>query len=58
MENSWSLLRGAMHSADVPKGLSKGTIRRVYQFAGPHRGKLAVFLALTVISAVITCASA
>ena len=53
MENSWSLLRGAMHSADAPKGLTKGTIRRVYQFAGPHRGKLAVFLALTVISAVL-----
>ncbi len=53
MENSWMLLRGAMHSQDAPKGLRKGTIRRVYGFAGPHRGKLAVFLALTMVSAVL-----
>ena len=53
MENSWMFMRGAMHAADTPKGLRKGTIRRVYQFAGPHRGKLAVFLFLTMVSAVL-----
>ena len=53
MEGSWSFMRGAMHAADAPKGLHKGTIRRVYRFAAPHRGKLVVFLALTVISAVL-----
>jgi ABC-type multidrug transport system fused ATPase/permease subunit len=47
------LMRGAMHAADTPKGLRKGTIRRVYSFAGPHRGKLAVFLFLTMVSAVL-----
>jgi ABC-type multidrug transport system fused ATPase/permease subunit len=47
------LMRGAMHAKDAPKGLKKGTIRRVYQFAGPHRGKLVVFLALTMVSAVL-----
>ena len=46
------LMRGTMHG-DVPKGLRKGTIRRVYRFAGPHRGKLAVFLLLTMVSAVL-----
>jgi ABC-type multidrug transport system fused ATPase/permease subunit len=46
-------LRGAMHASDTPKGLRKGTIRRVYSFAGPHRRKLAVFLLLTVVSAVL-----
>ncbi len=53
MENSWMFMRGAMHAADTPKGLRKGTIRRVYSFAGPHRGKLAVFLFLTMVSAVL-----
>ncbi len=47
------LMRGAMHAKDAPKGLKKGTIRRVYRFADPHRGKLVVFLALTVVSAVL-----
>jgi ABC-type multidrug transport system fused ATPase/permease subunit len=46
-------MRGAMHASDTPKGLRKGTIRRVYSFAGPHRGKLAVFLFLTMVSAVL-----
>jgi ABC-type multidrug transport system fused ATPase/permease subunit len=46
-------MRGAMNAASTPKGLHKGTIRRVFSFAGPHRGKLVVFLVLTVISAVL-----
>jgi ABC-type multidrug transport system fused ATPase/permease subunit len=53
VDNTWMLMRGAMHGQDTPKGLRKGTIRRVYSFAGPHRGKLIVFLALTMISAVL-----
>jgi ABC-type multidrug transport system fused ATPase/permease subunit len=53
VEGTWHFMRGAMHAPDAPKGLRKGTIRRVYRFAGPHRGKLVVFLALTVISAVL-----
>ncbi|MFC4857559.1 ABC transporter ATP-binding protein [Actinophytocola glycyrrhizae] len=53
MDNGWTLMRGAMHAKDAPKGLKKGTIRRVYGFAGPHRGKLVVFLALTMVSAVL-----
>ncbi|MPZ82758.1 MAG: ATP-binding cassette domain-containing protein [Actinophytocola sp.] len=46
-------MRGAMHAADAPKGLHKGTIRRVFRFTGPHRGKLVVFLLLTMISSVL-----
>ncbi len=53
MENTWSFMRGAMRTGDAPKGLRKGTIRRVYSFAGPHRGKLAIFLFLTMVSAVL-----
>ncbi|WP_408607977.1 ABC transporter ATP-binding protein [Actinophytocola xanthii] len=46
-------MRGAMRAADAPRGLHKGTIRRVFRFSRPHRGKLVVFLALTVVSAVL-----
>ncbi|WP_375546473.1 ABC transporter ATP-binding protein [Actinophytocola gossypii] len=46
-------MRGAMHAADAPKGLRKGTIRRVFRFARPHWGKLSVFLGLTMVSAVL-----
>ena len=53
VENAWMLMHGAMRAADTPKGLHKGTIRRVFSFARPHRGKLIVFLLLTMVSAVL-----
>lgn len=53
MDNTWSLLRSAMHGANAPKGLAPGTVRRVARFARPYWGSLTVFLVLTVISAVI-----
>ncbi|MGW9477977.1 ABC transporter ATP-binding protein [Saccharomonospora azurea] len=53
MDNTWGLLRGAMQSADAPRGLRKGTVRRVASFARPHWRRLLVFLALTVVSAVL-----
>lgn len=46
-------MRGAMRAGDTPKALRKGTVRRVFRFARPHRAKLVVFLLLTVISAVL-----
>ncbi|HEV7908816.1 MAG TPA: ABC transporter ATP-binding protein [Pseudonocardiaceae bacterium] len=53
MDGTWMLMRGAMHAADAPKGVRKGTVRRVWSFARPHRTKLVVFLLLTVVSAVL-----
>ncbi|MFL6141362.1 MAG: ABC transporter ATP-binding protein [Labedaea sp.] len=53
MDGSWVFMRGAMRAGDTPKGLRRGTVRRVFQFSRPHRTKLIVFLALTVISAVL-----
>ncbi|MBB3666160.1 MULTISPECIES: ABC transporter ATP-binding protein [Prauserella salsuginis group] len=53
MDGSWSLMSGAMRAADAPKGLHSGTVRRVAAFARPHWRRLAVFLALTVVAAVI-----
>ncbi|EHR51479.1 ABC-type multidrug transport system, ATPase and permease component [Saccharomonospora marina XMU15] len=53
MDNTWSLLSGAMRSADTPKGLRRGTVRRVARFARPHWRRLLVFLGLTVVAAVL-----
>jgi len=53
MDNSWSLLMGAMHADDAPKGLRRGTVRRVARFARPHWRRLVIFLLLTVVAAVL-----
>ncbi|MFJ4099684.1 ABC transporter ATP-binding protein [Amycolatopsis japonica] len=53
MDNTWTLMNSAMKSADVPKGLHKGTLRRVARFARPHWRRLLIFLVLTVVSAVL-----
>ncbi|MFC3449208.1 ABC transporter ATP-binding protein [Amycolatopsis speibonae] len=53
MDNTWMLMNSAMKSADVPKGLHKGTFRRVARFAKPHWRRLLIFLVLTVVSAVL-----
>ncbi|XVS62418.1 ABC transporter ATP-binding protein [Actinosynnema sp. CA-299493] len=53
MDGSWGLMRSAMRASDVPTAVRRGTFRRVWGFAGPHRPKLVVFLLLTVVSAVL-----
>ncbi|MCR6482753.1 ABC transporter ATP-binding protein/permease [Amycolatopsis sp. OK19-0408] len=53
MDNTWALLSSAMRANDVPKGLSRGTLKRVARFARPHWRRLLAFLVLTVISAVL-----
>lgn len=53
MDNTWMLMNSAMKSADVPKGLHRGTLRRVASFARPHWRRLVIFLVLTVVSAVL-----
>jgi ABC-type multidrug transport system fused ATPase/permease subunit len=44
---------GAARTADAPKGVRKGTLRRVLRFARPHRSLLTAFLILTVVSAAL-----
>ncbi|MCP2169457.1 ABC transporter ATP-binding protein [Goodfellowiella coeruleoviolacea] len=51
--DGWMLMRSAMHRADAPKGVRPGTVRRVLSFARPYWRLLAVFLLLTVVSAVL-----
>ena len=53
MDNTWALLSSAMRANDVPKGLTRGTLKRVARFARPHWRRLVAFLVLTVISAVL-----
>ncbi|MEU3269535.1 ABC transporter ATP-binding protein [Saccharomonospora sp. NPDC006951] len=53
MDNTWSLMSSAMRAGDVPKGLRRGTVSRVARFARPHWRSLGIFLALTVVSAVL-----
>ncbi|CAM3970128.1 ABC transporter ATP-binding protein [Kibdelosporangium persicum] len=53
MDGTWGLMMGAARSADAPKGVRKGTVRRVLRFAKPHRKLLIAFLAFTVASAVL-----
>lgn len=42
-----------MAASGAPKGVRRGTFRRVVAFARPHRAKLVVFLLLTVVSSVL-----
>ncbi|GAB2771054.1 ABC transporter ATP-binding protein [Amycolatopsis magusensis] len=53
MDNTWSLMMSAMRADETPRGLARGTVRRVARFARPHWRRLAVFGVLTVISAVL-----
>ncbi|WP_329059157.1 ABC transporter ATP-binding protein [Amycolatopsis sp. NBC_01480] len=53
MDNTWALMSSAMRSADTPRALTKGTVKRVARFARPHWVRLLVFLVLTVVSAVL-----
>jgi ABC-type multidrug transport system fused ATPase/permease subunit len=49
----WGLWSSAMRAGDVPKGLSRGTLKRIARFARPHWRRLLAFLVLTVVSAVL-----
>ncbi|WP_236791177.1 ABC transporter ATP-binding protein [Amycolatopsis sp. GM8] len=53
MDNTWSLLSSAMRRGDAPRGLTPGTVARVARFARPYWRNLAIFLVLTIVSAVI-----
>jgi ABC-type multidrug transport system fused ATPase/permease subunit len=53
VDNTWALLSSAMRANDVPKGLTRGTFKRVARFARPHWRALLIFLVLTVVSAVL-----
>jgi ABC-type multidrug transport system fused ATPase/permease subunit len=57
VDNAWSLMSSAMRVGSTPKALTKGTVRRVAAFARPYWRRLALFLVLTVVSAVLAVSS-
>jgi ABC-type multidrug transport system fused ATPase/permease subunit len=57
VDGSWMFMRGTMNRRDTPRSIARGTLRRVARFARPHWRMLAVFLALTVVSAGLAVAS-
>src|SRR5918994_880027 len=50
----WMALESAMQSAQPRRTLSRATLRRILQFARPHRRALVAFVVLSVIGAVLT----
>jgi ATP-binding cassette subfamily B protein len=50
----WMALESAMQSAQPRRALSRATLRRILQFARPHRRALIAFIVLSVIGAVLT----
>ena len=54
---AWHSLYQAMHARDETRPFSAATLRRIAGFARPHRRRLAVFLALSVVGAVLAVAT-
>jgi ATP-binding cassette, subfamily B, bacterial len=57
MDNSWSLLRSSMRQDARPRALTPGTLRRIVEFAKPHKLSLLIFLGLSTVSAALTVAT-
>ncbi len=57
MDNSRRLLTSSMRRGTAPRALAPGTLRRIVGFATPHKMALLVFLALSMISAVLAVAT-
>ncbi|HEX2173905.1 MAG TPA: ABC transporter ATP-binding protein [Dehalococcoidia bacterium] len=53
----WMALESAIQGDQPRRGVSTATLRRIAGFARPHRRGLAIFLLLSVISAVLTVAT-
>jgi ABC-type multidrug transport system fused ATPase/permease subunit len=50
-------LESAMQGDQPRRGVSRATLRRIWEFARPHRRTLALFLVLSVISATLSVAT-
>src|SRR5918999_4014535 len=53
----WMALESAMQGEQAKRRFSRATLRRVVDFARPHRRALTDFLALSVVGAVLTVAT-
>ena len=55
--SGWMALDSAMKADRARRKVSRDTLRRVVEFAKPHRRKLTIFVVLSTIAAVITVAT-
>ena len=53
----WMALESAMQGDQPRRAFDRATLRRIVDFARPHRRALAVFLALSVLAALLTVAT-
>src|SRR5690349_883572 len=53
----WMALESAMQGEPPRRALSRETLRRIVDFVRPHRRALVLFLALSVVGAVLTVAT-
>src|SRR5690606_11125860 len=51
--NTWMALRSAMQANNARRSVGRDTVRRVAQFARPHRRVIVAFLVLATVSAVL-----
>src|SRR4051794_41858057 len=54
---AWTSLYQAMHAHEERRPFSRATLARIAGFARPHRRRLAVFLVLSVVGAVLAVAT-
>jgi ABC-type multidrug transport system fused ATPase/permease subunit len=54
---AWTSLYHAMNAHDDRRPFSKATLRRIWAFARPHQRKIAAFLALSVLTALLAVAT-
>ena len=54
---AWSSLYNITRASSGSKPFSKETLKRVFGFARPHRGKLIAFVLLSIVMAVLAVAT-
>ncbi|MQA29631.1 MAG: ABC transporter ATP-binding protein, partial [Luteitalea sp.] len=54
---AWTSLHNAMHAQEDQRPFSMATVRRIGEFARPHRRQLTWFLLLSVVTAVLAVAT-
>ena len=54
---AWTSLYNAMHAQEERRPFSRAALRRIAEFARPHRRRIAVFLVLSVVGATLAVAT-
>ena len=54
---AWRAMYSAVHASEDQRPFSRAVLRRILEFAQPHRRRLVVFIAVTVVTAVLAVAT-